>query len=195
MTETFPRGNCENKKMGTKIIKQDICKPIYHGIQVQRASGSGRAGDREWVIGLPGQDTYSCSLPFSRCLSLRPNGNDAVKLIFRLARFIALGVLVEALDCKTASRAVDICADFGRPDKPAAPSSYNLLFDCVLSLSERGRVVGVLLYVPLGRSPTAPGNGGGLWSRGIIAEEREPSVAPAVVGRAGDLGDLGGSKS
>jgi hypothetical protein len=29
MTETFPRGNCENKKMGTKIIKQDICKPIF----------------------------------------------------------------------------------------------------------------------------------------------------------------------
>jgi hypothetical protein len=116
-----------------------------------------------------------------------------VKLIFRLARFIALGVLVEALDCKTASRAVDACADFGRPDKPAAPSSYNLLFAC--ALSERGRVMGVLLYVPLGRSPTAPGNGGGLWSRGIVAEEREPSIAPAVVGRAGDLGDLGGSKS
>lgn len=141
------------------------------------------------------RDTYSCSLPFSRCLSLRPNGNDAVKLIFRLARFTALVVLVEVLDCKTASRAVDACADFGRQDKPDAPSSYNLLFTCVLLWSERGSSIGVLLYVPLGMLPTAPGNGGRSWSRGIVGEEGEPSVAPAVVGRAGDLGSLGGSKS
>lgn len=144
--------------------------------------------------GSPGRDTYSCSLPFSRCLSLRPNGNVAVKLIFRLARFLSLA-LVEALDCKTAPRVVDACADFGRPDKPAAPSSYDLVFACVLPLSGRGSVMGVLLCVPLGRLSTAPGNGGRLWSRGIVAEEREPSEAPAVVGRAGGLGDVGGSKS
>jgi len=115
-----------------------------------------------------------------------------VKLNFRLARFIALVVLVEALDGETASRAVDARIDFGRLGKPVAPSSYNLLFACVSPLSERGSVMG---NVPLGRLPTAPGNGGRLWSRGMVAEEREPSVAPAVVGRAGDLGDLGGSKS
>lgn len=106
------------------------------------------------------RDTYSCSLPFSRCLSLRPNGNDAVKLIFRLARFTALVELVEVLGCKTPSRTVDACADFGRQDKPDALSSYNLLFTCVLFSSKRGSVIGVLLYVPLGMLSTAPGNGG-----------------------------------
>lgn len=56
MTETFPRGNCESKKMGTKIIKQDICIPIPPvKQQVQLASGSTRARDGKWVIELPVQ--------------------------------------------------------------------------------------------------------------------------------------------
>jgi len=101
------------------------------------------------------------------------------------------------LGCDATPRVVDACADFGRIEKPA-PSSDNLVFTCAcdLTLSRRGSVVGELPYMPSGGpSAIAPGNEGRLRSRIKSAGEAEPSEAPAVVGRAGDLNGLGDSKS
>lgn len=70
------KGMKQNKKIS---LKQDIgnVTNIFISWDASPCEGSGEWVDRKQASVL---EIYSCTLSFSRCLSLRPNGNEAVKL-------------------------------------------------------------------------------------------------------------------
>jgi hypothetical protein len=73
---TFPRGNCSSKKMGTKIIKQDIGK---HNFTMEYKSSVRQAlNERETVSGWLNHRAWTLIPDLSPCRAAYPCGQTGM---------------------------------------------------------------------------------------------------------------------